>query len=45
MIVEAFNAAEKYQVPVIVLSDQSLSHRLETVARPDLEQCEVPSGA
>ena len=37
VIVEAFNAAEKYQVPVIVLSDQSLSHRLETVPRPDLD--------
>ena len=36
VIVEAFNAAEKYQMPVIVLSDQSLSHRLETVLRPDL---------
>ncbi len=35
IIVDAFNAAEKYQVPVIVLSDQSLSHRLETIARPD----------
>ena len=32
IIVEAFNAAEKYQVPVIMLSDQSLSHRLETIA-------------
>ena len=41
VIVEAFNAAEKYQVPVIVLSDQSLSHRLETVPRPDLDSYEV----
>ena len=32
IMVDAFNAAEKYQVPVIVLSDQSLSHRLETIA-------------
>lgn len=39
--VEAFNAAETYQVPVILLSDQSLSHRLETVERPDLSQIEV----
>ncbi|MFY9488007.1 MAG: 2-oxoacid:acceptor oxidoreductase subunit alpha [Solirubrobacterales bacterium] len=39
--VEAFNAAEKYQVPVILLSDQSLSHRLETVDRPDLSTIEV----
>ena len=43
VIVEAFNAAEKYQVPVIVLSDQSLSHRLETVTRPDLDSYEVAS--
>lgn len=34
--VEAFNIAETYQVPVILLSDQSLSHRLESVERPDL---------
>lgn len=38
---EAFNVAEKYQVPVILLSDQSLSHRLETVDRPDLSQIPV----
>ena len=37
VIVEAFNAAERFQVPVIVLSDQSLSHRMETVRRPDLD--------
>lgn len=39
--VEAFNAAETYQVPVILLSDQSLSHRLETVDRPDLSTIAV----
>ncbi|MFT4049778.1 MAG: 2-oxoacid:acceptor oxidoreductase subunit alpha [Solirubrobacterales bacterium] len=39
--VEAFNYAETYQVPVILLSDQSLSHRLETVDRPDLTQIPV----
>jgi 2-oxoglutarate ferredoxin oxidoreductase subunit alpha len=39
--VEAFNAAETYQVPVILLSDQSLSHRLETVDRPDLSKIAV----
>lgn len=39
--VEAFNAAETYQVPVILLSDQSLSHRLETVDRPDLSTIEI----
>ncbi|MEX0992688.1 MAG: 2-oxoacid:acceptor oxidoreductase subunit alpha [Solirubrobacterales bacterium] len=40
-IVEAFNAAERYQAPVILLSDQSLSHRMETVPRPDLGAIEV----
>ena len=41
VIVEAFNAAERFQVPVIVLSDQSLSHRLETVAGPIPRTLEV----
>src|SRR6185437_10606066 len=41
VIVEAFNAAERFQAPVIMLSDQSLSHRLETVDRPDLSRFEV----
>ncbi|MGH2906883.1 MAG: 2-oxoacid:acceptor oxidoreductase subunit alpha [Solirubrobacterales bacterium] len=43
--VEAFNAAEVYQVPVILLSDQSLSHRLETVDRPDLAKIAVEDRA
>jgi 2-oxoglutarate ferredoxin oxidoreductase subunit alpha len=43
--VEAFNAAETYQVPVILLSDQSLSHRLETVDRPDLSTIPVENRA
>lgn len=34
--VQAFNLAEKYQVPVIVLSDQHLSQRAQVVPRPDL---------
>lgn len=41
VMVDAFNAAETYQVPVIVLSDQSLSHRLETVPRPNVGAIEV----
>ena len=45
VIVEAFNAAEKYQAPVIVLSDQSLSHRLETVRRPDSRRIDVDDRA
>jgi len=40
LMVEAFNLAERYQMPAIVLSDQSLSMRLETV--PALEMQELP---
>ncbi|MFQ6058740.1 MAG: 2-oxoacid:acceptor oxidoreductase subunit alpha, partial [Anaerolineae bacterium] len=29
--INAFNLAERYQMPVILLSDQSLSHRVETI--------------
>ncbi len=39
--VMAFNLAERYQMPVIYLSDQSLSHRTESVPRPDLDAIEV----
>jgi 2-oxoglutarate ferredoxin oxidoreductase subunit alpha len=35
-IVNAFNLAEKYQTPTIFLSDQSLSHRTESLQPPDL---------
>ncbi|MGE5358069.1 MAG: hypothetical protein ACM3NQ_03565, partial [Bacteroidales bacterium] len=35
MTVEAFNIAEQYQTPVILLSDQELSQRKEAVARID----------
>jgi len=34
--VEAFNLAEEFQVPVILLSDQLIGQRRETVAREDL---------
>lgn len=37
----AFNLAERYQMPVLLLSDQSLSSRTESIARPDLEHVEV----
>ncbi len=37
----AFNLAERYQMPVLLLSDQSLSSRTESIARPDLENVEV----
>jgi 2-oxoglutarate/2-oxoacid ferredoxin oxidoreductase subunit alpha len=36
LMIAAFNLAERYQVPVIVLSDAALSRRRQTVPRPDL---------
>lgn len=39
MTMEAFNLAEAFQVPVILLSDLALSHRLEAV--PPLDQSKV----
>ncbi len=37
----AFNLSERYQMPVLLLSDQSLSSRTESITRPDLEHVEV----
>ncbi len=34
--VNAFNLAERYQMPVILLSDQSMGYRTRTVGTPDL---------
>lgn len=47
-IIRAFNYAELFQCPVVVLSDQYLGHRKATIPRPDLssikiEQRAVPS--
>jgi 2-oxoglutarate ferredoxin oxidoreductase subunit alpha len=39
--VQAFNLAEKYQVPVIVLSDYHLSQRAQPFPRPDVSKLEV----
>lgn len=39
--VEAFNIAEQYQTPVIVLSDQDIGHRKETVAPIDTSRFHV----
>lgn len=41
MTVHAFNFAEKYQVPVILLSDQALSHRVETIPALPFDQVEL----
>lgn len=40
-IVNAFNLAERYQLPVIFLSDQSLSHRTQSLNMPDIDKAEV----
>jgi 2-oxoglutarate ferredoxin oxidoreductase subunit alpha len=39
--IRAFNLAEKYQTPVIVLTDQSLAHRTQTFAWPDFKKAPV----
>jgi len=40
-MVKAFYISEKYQIPVIMLSDQSLSHRTQTFTRPKLENLQI----
>jgi 2-oxoglutarate ferredoxin oxidoreductase subunit alpha len=40
-MVNAFNLAEKYQVPVIVLTDQAMSERVETIRPIDLSRIQV----
>ena len=39
--VEAFNLAEKYQVPVILLSDQHMAQRAQGIPRPDISKLNV----
>lgn len=41
--VHAFNIAEKYQMPVIILSDQFVGHRKETVTKFDTKKIPVVS--
>ena len=41
--VNTFDIAERYQLPVILLSDQSLSHRTETMTVPDTDTFEIQS--
>jgi 2-oxoglutarate ferredoxin oxidoreductase subunit alpha len=40
-MIKAFYIAEKYQIPVVMLSDQSLSHRTQTFTRPKLENLQA----
>lgn len=41
--INAFNLAETYQVPVILLSDTVLATRTERIARPNLSQIQLKS--
>jgi 2-oxoglutarate ferredoxin oxidoreductase subunit alpha len=41
LTVEAFNIAEEYQTPVILLSDQEIAQRKETMILPDTSGIEV----
>jgi 2-oxoglutarate ferredoxin oxidoreductase subunit alpha len=40
-MVNAFNLAEKYQMPVLVLTDQAMSERVETIRPIDLSRVQV----
>jgi 2-oxoglutarate ferredoxin oxidoreductase subunit alpha len=40
-IIHAFNLSEKYQLPVIFLTDQSLAHRTQTFPWPDFSRVPV----
>jgi 2-oxoglutarate ferredoxin oxidoreductase subunit alpha len=44
-IVNAFNMAEQFQVPVIVLSDTVLAVRTESIPRPDLAELRIVNRA
>ncbi len=41
LTVEAFNIAEKYQIPVLILSDGSLGFRTTSIKRPDPSKVRV----
>jgi 2-oxoglutarate ferredoxin oxidoreductase subunit alpha len=41
LTVEAFNLAEKYQMPVLLLTDGSLGFRTESVKRPDPKKYKI----
>ena len=41
LTVEAFNLAERYQIPVILLSDAALAFRTEKITRPDISKIKV----
>lgn len=39
--IRAVNIAHRFQIPVIVLSSQSLSHRMQTIDVPDFDNLEI----
>jgi len=41
LTIDAFNLAEKYQMPVIILSDGSLAFRTEKISRPDISKINI----
>lgn len=41
LTVEAFNVAERYQVPTLILSDGSLGFRTASIKRPDLSKLRI----
>ncbi len=41
LIIHAFNLAEKYQTPVIFMTDQSLAHRTQTYPWPDFTRVPI----
>ena len=41
LTIDAFNLAERYQIPVILLSDGALAFRTEKIDRPDLSKIKI----
>ena len=39
--IDAFNYSERYQVPVILLTDQGLATRMEVISKPDISDVEL----
>ncbi len=40
-IIQAFNLSEKYQLPVVFMTDQSLAHRTQTFPYPDFKKVAI----
>lgn len=44
LTVKAFNLAEKYQIPVVMLTDQHLASSYQTVSKVDLQKVKIDRG-